>query len=311
MDRMKIFSGNANLKLAKNIVNCLGVKLGDAEVSKFQDEEIKVKVNENVRGKHVFIIQPTCPPVNNNLSELLIMTDTFKRASAEKITAVMPYFGYARQDRKDEGRTPISAKLMADVLTVAGVTRVITIDLHASQIQGFFNIPVDPLYAINVFVEYVKKLEIENLVFVSPDTGGVKRARAYAEKFNTGLAIIDKRRERAEHNEVMNVIGEIEGKTAFMIDDIVGTGGTLIKAANALLEKGAKEVFAFCTHPVLSGDAAEKIKNSAISQLIVTDTIPLDKEKRNDKIKVLSVAELLGKAILNCHKNKSISMLFK
>lgn len=307
---MKIFSGNANPELAKKIAMYLQMSLGEIEVSQFSDGETQVKIVENVRGVDVFVIQPICPPVNQNLMEFLIMIDAFKRASARRITAVIPYYGYARQDKKDEPRVPITAKLVANLLTVAGASRILTIDLHAGQIQGFFDIPSDNLFAVNIFVEYFQNLGIEDLVIVSPDAGGVPRARAYAKRLKAELAIIDKRRPSPNQNEVINIIGEVQNKNIIIIDDIVDTAGTLVKAARALKEKGAKEIFAACTHPTLSGEAIEKIEQSVITKLVVTDTIPLIEEKQNDKIEVLSVAKLLGEAIRRVHNEESISSLF-
>jgi ribose-phosphate pyrophosphokinase len=286
--------------------------LGNAEVKTFSDGEISVEINENVRGKDVFIIQPTCPPVNDNLMELLIMIDAARRASAGRITAVIPYYGYARQDRKVAPRQPISAKLVANLITVAGASRVLTMDLHAGQIQGFFDIPVDNLFARPVLLHYLKEHFKDDLVIVSPDAGGVERARAFAKRLDASLAIIDKRRERANVAEVMNIIGDVKGKTAVIVDDMVDTGGTLTKAASALLDKGASAVYACCTHPVLSGNAVQRIEESPIKELIVTDTIPLSEEARKcKKIKVLSVGKLFGEAVRRIHLNESVSVLFE
>jgi ribose-phosphate pyrophosphokinase len=309
-DRLAVFTGNANPELAESICKYLRVKLADALVTRFSEGEIRVKINENVRGKDVFLIQSTCPPSNENIMELLIMIDALKRASAERITAVLPYYGYGRQDRKDQPRVPITAKLTADLITVAGASRLLTIDLHAGQIQGFFNIPVDHLFAVNVFVEYYKKLNLENLVIVSPDVGGIKMARAYAKRFNAGLAIIDKRRINDEKTVVMNVMGEVKDKNAVIVDDIVATAGSLVEATQALKENGVRDIYAAITHPVLSGPALERIENSALQHLAVCDTIPVKDSKVHPKIKVLSVASLLGEAIKRIHREESVSSLF-
>lgn len=307
---MKIFSGNANLQVAKKIAMYLQMSLGEIEVSQFSDGETQIKIKENVRGEDVFVVQPTCPPVNQNLMELLIMIDAFKRASAKRITAVIPYFGYARQDRKDQPRVPITAKLVANLLIVAGASRILTMDLHAGQIQGFFDIPVDHLFAANVFVKYFLELDLKDLVVVSPDAGGAERSRAYAKRLKAELAIVDKRRPGPNHSEVINIIGEVRNKNTIIVDDMVDTAGSLVKAAQALKEKGAKEIFAACTHPILSGEAVERIKQSEITKLVVTDTIPLNLEKQNDKIEVLSVAELIGEAMRRIHNEESITSLF-
>ncbi|NQS99630.1 MAG: ribose-phosphate pyrophosphokinase [Candidatus Omnitrophica bacterium] len=309
-DKLSIFSGNANPKLAEDICKHLKVKLGDATVSTFSEGEISLKVDENVRGKDVFVIQGTHPPSNHNMMELLIMIDALKRASAARITAVLPYYGYARQDRKDQPRVPITAKLVADLITVAGASRVLTIDLHAGQIQGFFNIPVDHLYAINVLVEYYEQLGLEDLVVVSPDVGGIKMARAYAKRFHTDLAIIDKRRINGQDTEVMNILGEVEGKNAILIDDLVATAGSLVEAAQALKKHGVKDIYAAITHPVLSGPALERIEKSALKQLVVCDTIPVEDSKAHPKIKVVSIASLLADAIKRIHREESVSCLF-
>jgi len=309
---LKVFSGNANRSLAEKVCDHLGIPLGNADIKTFSDGEISVEINENIRGKDVFIIQPTCPPVNDNLMELLIMIDAAKRASAGRITAVIPYYGYARQDRKVAPRQPISAKLVANLITVAGASRVLTMDLHAGQIQGFFDIPVDNLFARPVLLHYIKEHFKDDLVIVSPDAGGVERARAFAKRLNASLAIIDKRREKANVAEVMNIIGDVKDKTAVIIDDIVDTGGTLTKAALALLEKGALAVYACCTHAVLSGNAVQRIEESSLKELIVTDTIPLSEEAQKcEKIKVLSVGKLFGEAVKRIHLNESVSVLFE
>jgi ribose-phosphate pyrophosphokinase len=311
MDKLAIFSGNANPQLAKKISKFLKVPLCDAMVTKFSEGEIRVKIDENVRGKDVFIIQPTCPPPNENLMELLIMIDALKRASANRITAVVPYFGYARQDRKDQPRVPITAKLVANILTAAGANRILTMDLHAGQIQGFFDIPMDHLYAIGVFINYFEKLKIKDLVVVSPDVGGIKMARAYAKRLSAGLAIIDKRRVSPERAEAVHILGDVEGKNAIVVDDLIATGGSVIEAIEALKKAKAKEVRAAVSHGVLSGPAIENInKCQALKELVITDSIPLQDSKKCPKIKVLSVAELLGEAIRRIHFEESVSSLF-
>ena len=311
LNNLKILSGNSNIQLAQAICKGLDISLGNANVKKFSDGEIQVEIEDNVRGMDVFVVQSTSTPVNRYLMELLIMMDAIKRASAERITAVIPYYGYARQDRKVAPRVPITAKLVADLITTAGANRILTIDLHAGQIQGFFNIPVDHLYSAPVIVEFIKKKYEDNLVIVSPDAGGVERARAFAKRLGANLAIIDKRRPQPNESNIMNIIGEIKGKTALLLDDMVDTAGTLTQSANALIEKGAKKVVACCTHPVLSGKAIEKINQSALEDLVVTDTIPLGKEAQScSKIVVLSVADLLGEAIKRIHSNDSVSSLF-
>ena len=311
LNNLKIVSGNANIQLAKEICRELNIPLGKANVKKFSDGEIQVEIEENVRGMDVFVVQSTCTPVNRSLMELLIMMDAIKRASAERITAVIPYYGYARQDRKVAPRVPITAKLVADLITTAGSDRLLTVDLHAGQIQGFFNIPVDHLYSAPVIVEYIKNQYANNLVIVSPDAGGVERARAFAKRLGATLAIIDKRRPQPNESNIMNIIGDIQGKTALLLDDMVDTAGTLTQAANALRKEGAQKVVACCTHPVLSGKAIEKIMQSDLEELVVTDTIPLREEARAcKKIVVLSVAQLLGEAIKRIHSNDSVSSLF-
>ncbi len=311
LNNLKILSGNSNIQLAQAICKGLDISLGKANVNNFSDGEIQVEIKDNVRGMDVFVVQSTCTPVNRSLMELLIMMDAIKRASAERITAVIPYYGYARQDRKVAPRVPITAKLVADLITTAGANRILTIDLHAGQIQGFFNIPVDHLYSAPVIVEFIKEKYADNLVIVSPDAGGVERARAFAKRLGANLAIIDKRRPQPNESNIMNIIGDIEGKTALLLDDMVDTAGTLTQSANALIEKGATKVVACCAHPVLSGQAVEKINRSALQELVVTDTIPLTKEAQScKKIVVLSVAELLGEAIKRIHSNDSVSSLF-
>lgn len=309
---LRIFSGNANPDLAREIAAYLGTTVGDAAINRFNNGEVQVMVNESVRGKDIFIVQPTCGPiVNDNVMELLIMADAFKRASAKHITAVVPYYGYARQDRKARGREPITAKLMADLLTTAGVTRVVTIDLHAAQIQGFFNIPVDHMPGGPILADYIKEKNLENPVVVSPDLGGVSRARLIAEKLNCSIAIIDKRRPEPGVAEVMNLIGSVEGKTAIMVDDMVDTAGSLTEGARALMKFGAKEVYACCTHAVLTSPAIQRIDESGIKELIVTNTIPLTPEKQHPKIKVLSVAPILAETILRIYNELSVSQLFE
>ena len=309
---LRIFSGNANPDLAREIAAYLGTSVGDAAINRFNNGEVQVMINESVRGKDIFIVQPTCGPiVNDNVMELLIMADAFKRASAKHITAVVPYYGYARQDRKARGREPITAKLMADLLTTAGVTRVVTIDLHAAQIQGFFNIPVDHMPGGPILADYIKEKNLENPVVVSPDLGGVSRARLIATKLNCSIAIIDKRRPEPGVAEVMNLIGSVEGKTAIMVDDMVDTAGSLTEGARALMKFGAKAVYACCTHPVLTEPAISRIADSDITELIVTNTIPLPPEKKHPKIKVLSVAPILAETILRIYNELSVSQLFE
>ncbi|GBC97202.1 Ribose-phosphate pyrophosphokinase [bacterium HR16] len=312
-DRMRIFTGNANPLLAENIADCLGIPLGQILVSRFSDGEIRVQVGENARGLDVFIVQPTCAPVNENLMELLIMLDAFRRASARRITCVMPYYGYARQDKKVKPREPITARLVANLLEVAGANRILTVDLHAQQIQGFFNLPVDHLYAGPIIGEYLIEsgLAHENCVVVSPDVAGTPRAKVLAEMLDVPFAIIAKRRPEPNKVEVMEVVGNVEGKTAIMIDDMVDTGGSLVQGAEALMERGATGVIACCTHAVLSGNAPERILHSPIRKLIVTDTIPVTPDKMNEKITVLSVAPLLAEAILRIHNDDSVSVLFE
>jgi ribose-phosphate pyrophosphokinase len=308
---IKIFSGSSNPALAEKICSYVDVPLGSVQVKTFSDGEIAVEIDESVRGLITFVIQSTCPPVNNNLMELLIMIDALRRASAERINAVIPYYGYARQDRKVAPRQPISAKLVANLITVAGASRVLTMDLHAGQIQGFFDIPVDNLYASPILIDYLRTRFKNDLVIVSPDTGGVERARAFAKRLDASLAIIDKRRPTANVAEVMNIIGEVKGRVVVLLDDMVDTAGTLANSATALNEHGALAVYACCTHPVLSGKAIERINNAPIEELIVTDTIPMSPEaSRCKKIKVLPVARLFGEAIKRIHNNESVSSLF-
>lgn len=307
---LKLFTGNSNPELAQEIADYLGVKLGAAEVKHFSDGEISLIIDESVRGSDAYIIQPTCTPVNDNLMELLIMIDALRRASAKRITAVLPYYGYARQDRKSRGREPITAKLVANLITKAGARRVLAMDLHAQQIQGFFDIPVDNLFGLPILAEYYKHKDTENLVVVSPDMGGVARARNLAAQIGVPLAIIDKRRPKPNVSEVMNIIGEIEGKEVILVDDMIDTAGTITGGAKALMERGAKCVDACCTHAVLSGPALERIENSPIQELVTTNTIPMG-DKKSDKIKVLSVAPIIGEAILRIHLDNSVSELFE
>ena len=307
---LKLFTGNANPELAKEIAEYIGTKLGDAQVKHFSDGEISIMIDESVRGDDVYIIQPTCTPVNDNMMELLIMIDAARRASAKRITAVLPYYGYARQDRKSRGREPITAKLVANLITRAGARRVLAMDLHAQQIQGFFDIPLDNLMGLPILADYYKHKDTENLVVVSPDMGGVARARNLAEQIGVPLAIIDKRRPRPNVSEVMNIIGDIEGKEVILVDDMIDTAGTITNGAQALMDRGAKCVDACCTHPVLSGPAIERIEKSPIQELVTTNTIPLG-DKKCDKIKVLSVAPVIGEAILRIHNDRSVSDLFR
>jgi ribose-phosphate pyrophosphokinase len=307
---MRIFSGNANPKLAEEICQYLGLALGDSAVGQFSDGEIWIRINENVRGADVFVIQPTCWPVNENLMELLIMIDALRRASARRITAVVPYYGYARQDRKTRGREPITAKLIANLITAAGARRVLTIDLHAGQIQGFFDIPVDHLPAGPLLAQHLMSRGLKDVVVVSPDVGGVVRARELAKLMGAPLAVIDKRRPEPNVTEVMDIIGPVRDKTAIMVDDIIDTAGTITKGAGALREWGAREVYVLCTHPVFSGSAVENLATSSIKEIVVTNTIPIPPEKMLDKVKVVSVAPLLGEVIIRIHEDLSVSKLF-
>ena len=311
---ISIFSGTANPELTKSIAAALEIPLGRAEITRFSDGEVFARVQENVRGVDVFVVQPTCSPVNDNLVELLVICDALKRASAGSITAVLPYYGYARQDRKVAPRTPITAKLMADLMTTAGISRVVAIDLHAGQIQGFFNVPVDHLFANKVFLNdyLMPKFAHELPVFVSPDAGGVERTRAYAKRMNADLAIIDKRREKANVSEVMNIIGDIQDRDCVILDDMIDTAGTLCNAAKALKDSGARRVYAAATHAVLSGPAVERIRNSVLEEVVVTDTIPLKPGAlETGKFKVLTVSRLLGEAIKRIHNSDSVSSLFE
>ncbi|VEN73460.1 phosphoribosylpyrophosphate synthase [Candidatus Desulfarcum epimagneticum] len=311
MNEIVVFSGNSNRTLAEAVCRYLDMPLAAAKVGSFSDGEIQIEIDENVRKKDVFVIQSTCSPVNDHLMELLLMIDAFRRSSASRITAVMPYYGYARQDKKVAPRVPISAKIVADLLETAGARRMITMDLHAGQIQGFFNIPVDNLFAAPVLISHIKENFDPDAVIVSPDAGGVERARAFAKRLGAGLAIVDKRREAPNEAKAMAVIGDVAGKIAIILDDMIDTGGTLTEAAGALLKKGAREVHACCSHPVLSGKAVERITNSGISSVLVTDTIPLQKKAREcGKIDALSIAELVGEAIVRSHKGDSVTSLF-
>jgi len=308
--RLKIFSGNANPLLAREIAAHLGIPMGLAQVLRFSDGEVQVRINESVRGADVFVVQPTCAPVNEHLMELLITIDALRRASARRITAVIPYYGYARQDRKTRARDPITAKLVANLLTTAGVDKVLTMDLHAGQIQGFFDIPVDHLPGVPILAEYFKSKNLASMLVVSPDLGGVTRARDLADRLGVDIAIIDKRRPEPNVAEIMNIIGKIKGKRVLMIDDIIDTAGTIVQGAQSLLDQGALEVYACCTHAVLSGSAVERLEQSPITEVVVTNTIPLPEEKRTAKIKTLSVAPLLGDAILRIFEDLSVSKLF-
>ncbi len=310
LDRLRVFSGNANKKLAESICSYLNIEIGRAKVSKFSDGEIQVEIEESVRGMDTFLVQPTCPPVSHNLMELLIMLDAVKRASASRITVVIPYYGYARQDRKVVPRTSISARLVANLITIAGASRILAMDLHAGQIQGFFDIPVDHLYALPVQFNYLKKIT-GDIVVVSPDAGGVERVRELAKRLNASIAIIDKRREKANVSKVMSIVGNVKNKTAILLDDMIDTGGTIVQAAQTLMQNGASSVYACCTHPVLSGNAVEKLKDSSIQELVVTNTIPLSQEAEKLKnITLLDVSSLLGEAIKRIYRDESVSSLF-
>ncbi|GAX62186.1 ribose-phosphate pyrophosphokinase [Candidatus Scalindua japonica] len=312
INNIKIFTGNSNIALVEKVCRYLSIPLGNASVGRFPDGEIDVKVDEDVRGSDIFIIQSTCAPVNDSLAELLILIDCFKRASSARITAVLPYYGYARKDRKDEGRVPITAKLVANLITEAGADRVLTMDLHAAQIQGFFDIPVDHLLAFPVISEYYKEKDLSDFVVVSPDVGGIKIARQYSNHLNMRLAVVDKRRMGPEDIEVGFVIGDVEGRNAIIIDDMIATGGSICQAARVLKEKGAKDIYVCATHPVLCGSAVEKLAEAPIKEIAVTDTIPLNNHAKSlgTKIKVLSVSRLLGEAIKRIHTNTSISSMF-
>jgi ribose-phosphate pyrophosphokinase len=309
-----LIAGNANRKLAQEIAVSLGTRLAEAEVSQFSDGEVFVQVNENVRGADIFVLQPTCPPVNQNLMELLIMIDALRRASAFRITAVIPYYGYARQDRKVQPRVPITAKLVADLITAAGAHRVLSMDLHVGQIQGFFNIPTDHLFAAPVLLQYFQQRLAQHdwadLVVVAPDAGGVERSRAFAKRLGTSLAIMDKRRTGANESRIMHVIGEVRGRDAILLDDVIDTAGTVLQAVSALKEEGARRIITSCTHPVLSGQAVERLDRSEIEEVVVTNTIPLPEDPQSKKITVLSVAPLLAEAIHRIHTETSVSSLF-
>ena len=310
-DKFKIFCGTANEALADEVCQFLGMARGQAHITRFKDGEVYLQIQENVRGSDVFVIQPTCRPVDEHLMELLLMIDALKRASARRITAVIPYFGYARQDRKDKPRVPISSKLVADLLTTAGADRALIVDLHAPQLQGFFNIPVDHLFASPVLVDHFKKMNLPNLTVVSPDAGGVERARFFAKKMDAALAIVDKRRVEMNVAEVMHVIGDVRGRTCLVIDDLIDTAGTLVKTAAALKENGADAVYACCSHPVFSGSAVENISKSCLTKVVVTNTIPLSEAaEREPKIEKLTIAGLLGRAVQSIHEETSVSKLF-
>jgi len=308
---MKVFCGTANRQLAERICEHLNMRLGEANVSRFPDGEVRVKIEEDVRGADIFVVQPTCPPVNDNLMELVLLIDAFKRASAERITAVIPYFGYARQDRKDEGRVPISGKLVSNMIVGAGASRVLALDLHAAQVQGFFDIPVDHLYASPVITRYFRRLDIKELVVVAPDVGSSRLARGYAKRLNAGLAIVDKRRVSDRVTEVMNVIGDVKGKGVLLVDDMITTGSSITQAAKTVHDLGAKEVYLAATHGVLCGNAMALLDKAPVEAVVVTDTIPLPEAKQRPNLRVLSVANLLGEAILRIHHAESVSRLFQ
>ena len=308
MSTFKLFSGSANPEFAKKVSEYLGMNVSDAKLNKFSDGEISVQITQSVRGQDVYIIQPTCAPANDNLMELLIMIDALKRSSAKSINAVIPYYGYARQDRKAAPRVPISAKLVADLLEKAGINRVVTIDLHAAQIQGFFNIPADNLFGSILFVNYIKSKNLKNPIIASPDIGGVARARQYADKLGYDLVIVDKKREKANESQVMNIIGDVKGKDVILVDDMVDTAGTLVKAAEVLKEKGANSVMACCTHGVLSGPAYDRVANGVLDELVISDTIPTKKNAK--KITVLTASSIIGEAIRRIHNNESVNSIF-
>ncbi|OCL83024.1 ribose-phosphate pyrophosphokinase [Arcobacter porcinus] len=308
MSTFKLFSGSANPAFAKKVADYLGMKVSDATLTKFSDGEMSVQITQSVRGQDVFIIQPTCSPANDNLMELLIMIDALKRSSAKSINAVIPYYGYARQDRKAAPRVPISAKLVADLLEAAGIHRIVTIDLHAAQIQGFFNIPADNLFGSILFVNYIKSKNLKNPIIASPDIGGVARARMYADKLGYDLVIVDKKREKANESQVMNIIGDVEGKDVILVDDMVDTAGTLVKAAEVLKQKGATSVMACCTHGVLSGPAYERIANGVLDELVISDTIPTKENAKN--ITVLTASSIIGEAIRRIYNNESVNSIF-
>jgi ribose-phosphate pyrophosphokinase len=307
---MKVFSGNSNPALAGEICRFLRLKLGQVDLTKFSDGEAYIQILENVRGKDIFVVQPTCHPVNDNIMELLIMIDAFKRSSASRITAVMPYYGYARQDRKDKPRVAISSKLVADLLTAAGADRILTMDLHAGQIQGFFNIPVDHLFAAPVLIDYLQKLKLRDLTVVSPDAGGVERARAFAKRLNAHLAVVDKRRTGPNEAEVMHIIGDVSGRNVIIVDDMIDTAGTLVNTAMSLRRRKAKRLFACATHGVLSGPAIDRLRDAPLEEIVLANTIPIDNAKILPNMKLLSVAGLLAKAIRSIHEETSVSNLF-
>ncbi|MDP8217927.1 MAG: ribose-phosphate pyrophosphokinase [Candidatus Theseobacter exili] len=307
---MMVFSGTGNPDIASKIVEYLGVKLGEIEISRFSDGELFVKLLQDVRGRDVFLIQSTCPPVNENLMELLIIIDALRRASAARITAVIPYFGYARQDRKDQPRVPISAKLVANLITAAGADRVLTMDLHADQIQGFFDIPLDNLQMVPVFTDALKRLKLDNITVVAPDVGGIKRARLFAQRLNANLAIVDKRRYKKDKAEVVHLIGEVEGTNVVIVDDLIATAGSLTEAANMVAANGANDIYAASAHPVLSPPALERIENSSLKCVFISDSIPVKEKQGNGKLRVISVASLFGEAIRRIHENESVSSLF-
>jgi len=308
---MKLFTGNANPALAEEIASYLGIPVGDAQVTRFSDGEINCGIHESVRGVDVFVVQPTCPPVNENLMELLVMIDAFRRASASRINAVIPYYGYARQDRKTRARDPITAKLVSNLIVEAGAQRVVAVDLHANQIQGFFDIPVDHLPGVPTIAEYFRTKGLDNAVVLSPDVGGVTRARDLAAKLGAPLAIVDKRRPAPNVSEVMNVIGDVKGKSVIIIDDIIDTAGTLCTAAEVMMDKGAKEVYGCCTHPVFSGPAIERLAKAPFQEIVITNTIPTNEDKRLPNMTILSIAPLVGEAILRIHEDLSVSKLFE
>ncbi len=308
---LKVFAGGSNRPLATKICNHLGIRLGDARVERFADGEVRIKIEEDVRGTDVFLVQPTCAPVDTHLMELLLMIDAFRRASVERITAVVPYFGYARQDRKDEGRVPISAKLVSNMITGAGAHRMLALDLHAHQLQGFFDIPVDHLYAAPVFMRHFRAQKIPKLVVVAPDVGSSKLARGYAKRLHADLAIVDKRRMSDSETEVMSVIGEVEGRNVLLVDDMISTAGSITQAATKVKQMGAKDIYIAATHAVLCGSAMSRLEEAPVKEIVLTDTIPLPEEKRRENIKVLSVARLLGEAILRIHHSESVSSLFQ
>ncbi|MBI1882640.1 MAG: ribose-phosphate pyrophosphokinase [Chlamydiae bacterium] len=310
MKEMVIFSGTSNPELAKRIADYLKIPLGEIEISRFSEGEIFVRINQDIRGRDVFVVQSTCPPANENMMELLIIMDAIVRASGARLTVVLPFYGYARQDRKDRPRVPITAKLVANLITAAGADRVLTMDLHADQIQGFFDIPLDHLFSAPVFIRYLKDLNLKNRVIVTPDVGGIKRARAFATRLGADLAIVDKRRVNATDAEVLHLIGDVRGKAAIIVDDMIATAGSLAEAAKIVHENGASEIYATAAHAILSGPAVERIQKAHIKELLVTDSIPLKDKKLDGKIKVLTVSELLGEAIRRIHENESVSSLF-